>query len=279
MLGQNNYGKSGIRLVKVHRRGENHDLSDLTVSVRFEGDFTAAHVDGDNAEVLPTDTMKNTVYALAKSHALHDIESFGLDLSQHFLSGNPGVSRVSVTLIEHPWERLTVGDRPHPHAFRRPGQETRIAAVTRSHGGATVESGLDDLLLLKSARSAFSGFRRDEFTTLRETRDRILATSVAARWRYIGSDLPFKILGRTVRQTLIEAFAEHTSESVQHTLYAMGEAVLARHAEVEEVRLSLPNKHHILADLSPFGLENKNEIFVATDAPYGLIEATIRRPE
>ena len=277
MLGQNNYGKSGIRLVKVHRRGENHDLSDLTVSVRFEGDFTAAHVSGENADVLPTDTMKNTVYALAKSHAMHDIETFGLDLSQHFLSGNSGVSRVSVMLVEHPWEHLTVGDRPHPHAFRRPGLETRTTVVARSHGGATVESGLEGLLILKSARSAFSGFRRDEFTTLRETRDRIFATSVAARWRYGGTDLAFKILGRTIRQTLIEAFAEHTSESVQHTLHAMGEAVLGRHAEVEEIRLSLPNKHHILADLSPFGLENRNEVFVATDEPYGLIEATVKR--
>ena len=277
MLGQNSYGKSGIRLVKIHRRGENHDVTDLTVAVRFEGEFAAAHEQGDNAAVLPTDTMKNTVYALASSHPLHDIESFGLDLAHHFLSKNPGVSRVAVTLVEHPWERLTVAERPHPSAFRRSGEETRFACITRTHAGATVEAGLDGLVILKSSQSAFAGFRRDEFTTLRETRDRIFATSVAARWRYSGTDLPFKVVARTVRQTLIETFAEHRSESVQHTLHAMGEAVLERHAEVDEIRLSLPNRHHILADLSPFGLENKNEIFVPTDAPYGLIEATVKR--
>jgi urate oxidase len=277
MLGQNSYGKSGIRLVKIHRRGENHDVTDLTVAVRFEGEFAAAHEEGDNAAVLPTDTMKNTVYALASSHPLHDIESFGLDVAHHFLSKNPGVSRVAVTLVEHPWERLTVAERPHPSAFRRSGEETRFACVTRTHAGATVEAGLDGLVILKSSQSAFAGFRRDEFTTLKETRDRIFATSVAARWRYSGTDLPFKVVARTVRQTLIETFAEHRSESVQHTLHAMGEAVLERHAEVDEIRLSLPNRHHILADLSPFGLENRNEIFVPTDAPYGLIEATVKR--
>jgi urate oxidase len=277
MLGANNYGKSGIRLVKVHRRGDSHDIADLTVSVHFEGEFAAAHVAGDNADVLPTDTMKNTVYALAKSHPLSDIESFGLDLGKHFLVGNPGVSRVTVTIVEHPWERLAVKDRPHPHAFRRAGQEVRTAVVTRTREGAVVEAGLDGLLILKSTHSAFSGFRRDKYTTLKETRDRIFATSVAARWRYSGTDVGFKTVGRGVRQTLLETFAEHASESVQHTLHAMGEAVLERHAEIEEVRLSLPNKHHILADLLPFGLENQNEIFVATDEPYGLIEATLMR--
>ncbi len=277
MLAQNNYGKSGIRLVKIHRRGDSHDISDLTVSVRFEGDFTAAHVAGDNADVLPTDTMKNTVYALAKSHPLSDIESFGLDLAKHFLGGNPRVALVVVTIAEHPWERLAVKERPHPHAFRRAGPETRTAVVTSTREGAAVESGLEGLLILKSAQSAFSGFRRDKHTTLKDTRDRIFATSVTARWRYSNTDLAFKTVGRGVRQTLLETFAEHESESVQHTLHAMGEAVLERHAEVMEVRLSLPNKHHILADLSPFGVENKNEIFVSTEAPYGLIEATLRR--
>jgi len=167
VLGANNYGKSGIRLVKVQRRGDTHDLADLTVAVRFEGEFTAAHVNGDNADVLPTDTMKNTVYALAKDHPLADIESFGLDLAAHFLSGNPQVARVSVTLEEHLWERLTVGERPHPHAFRRAGPETRVTLVTRTREAAGVESGLQDLLILKTTRSAFSGFRRDKYTTLK----------------------------------------------------------------------------------------------------------------
>jgi urate oxidase len=277
MLGPNSYGKSRIRLVKLRRREDRDDITDLTVAIRFEGEFTEAHVEGDNADVLPTDTMKNTVYALANAHPLADIESFGLDLARHFLAGNPRVSRVGVTLEEHPWEHLTVRERPHPHAFRRAGQESRVAVVTCTRERETVEGGVEDLLLLKSRQSAFSGFRRDPYTTLKETRDRVLATSVTARWLYCRTDVTFSIVGRGVRQTLLETFADHDSESVQHTLYAMGQSVLERHGEVEEVRLSLPNKHHISVDLSPFGLENRNEIFVATEEPYGLIEATIKR--
>jgi urate oxidase len=277
LLGANSYGKAGIRLVKVTRRGDSHDIIDLTVAVRFEGEFTAAHLDGENAGVLPTDTMKNTVYALAKEHALTDIESFGLDLAAHFLSGNPPVARVEVTLEEHPWERLTVAERPHPHAFRRAGQETRVAVVTRTRATVVVEAGLQGLVILKSAHSAFAGFKRDRYTTLPETQDRIFATSVTGRWRYASPDVAFRIVGRGVRQTLLETFADHRSESVQQTLYAMGEAVLDGYAEVEEIRLSLPNKHHLRVELSPFGLENANEIFVATEEPYGLIEATVKR--
>jgi urate oxidase len=277
VLGANSYGKSGIRLVKLLRRGDLHEIVDLTVAVRFEGDFAAAHVQGDNANVLPTDTMKNTVYALAKNHPIGSPEAFGLDVSAHFLGASPQVSRVSVTLAEHPWERLAVRERPHPHAFRRAGSETRTALVSRTREAAAVEAGLEDLIVLKSGRSAFSGFCRDPYTTLRETRDRIFATSIAACWRYASVEADFRLLHRGVRQALLETFAEHSSESVQHTLSAMGEAVLERHPEVLEIRLSLPNKHHLPVDLSPFGLANANDVFVATEEPYGLIEATLKR--
>ena len=277
MLAENSYGKSGIRLVKVTRKPNRHELVDLTVAVRFEGEFGAAHVSGDNARVLPTDTMKNTVYALAAGHALDSAESFGLDLAAHFLAGGSDLSRVTVTLTEHLWEPIAVGGQPHPHSFRRVGPERRTAAISAQRGQATVEAGIEGLLILKSAGSAFSGFRRDAFTTLPETRDRIFATSVAASWRYIGSDINYRLLRAAIRETLLETFAGHASESVQHTLHGMGEAVLARHPEVGEIRLSLPNKHHLPVDLRPFGLENRNEIFVATEEPFGLIEATLRR--
>jgi urate oxidase len=277
MLSDNSYGKSGIRLVKVTRRPNRHELVDLTIAVRFEGEFDAAHVSGDNARVLPTDTMKNTVYALAADHLLASAESFGLDLAAHFLAGSRDVSRVTVTLTENLWEPLALGGQPHPHSFRRVGPERRTACISASRGETTVEAGLEGLLLLKSAGSAFSGFLRDPLTTLAETRDRILATSVAASWRYAETDMNYRVLRAAVRETLLETFAEHASESVQHTLSAMGEAVLARHTEVAEVRLSLPNKHHLPVDLRPFGLQNRNEIFVATEEPYGLIEGTLRR--
>ena len=278
MLAENAYGKSGIRLVKVSRRGDRHEIRDLTVAVRFQGAFDAAHAGGENSDVLPTDTMKNTVYAMAKDHRLDAIEPFGLDLAAHFLDENSPVSRVEISISERPWERLTVGAVENPHAFRRPGEERRVTRVVRERGAAArVESGLADLTILKSAKSGFSGFRRDRYTTLRETEDRIFATAVTAWWVYAGTEISWGPVREAVRRTLLETFAEHESASVQHTLHAMGEAVLARHAEVEEVRLTLPNKHHLLVDLSPFGLQNRNEIFVATEEPYGLIEATLRR--
>jgi urate oxidase len=262
----------------VARRGDRHEIRDLTVAVRFQGAFEAAHADGDNSDVLPTDTMKNTVYAMAKDHRLEAIEPFALDLATHFLDGNAPVSRVEISISERPWERLTVGGVANPHAFRRAGEERRVTRVVRERGGAArVESGLADLTILKSAKSGFSGFRRDRFTTLRETEDRILATAVTAWWVYGGTEVSYGPVREAVRRTLLETFAEHESASVQHTLHAMGEAVLEQHAEVDEIRLTLPNKHHLPVDLSPFGLENRNEIFVATEEPYGLIEATLRR--
>ena len=277
MLGQNNYGKSGIRLVKLFRHPDRHEIRDLTVAVRFEGDFEAAHAAGDNAEVLPTDTMKNTVYALAADHPLDSIESFALHLSQHFLTENANVARVRIDVSERPWERLEVAGRPQRHAFSGAGEERATTRVERDRSGARIHSGLADLTILKSADSGFAGFRRDRYTTLRETGDRIFATALKAVWQYIPSDLTFALLRRSIRQTLLEAFAEHESASVQHTLHAMGEAVLEQHPETEQIRLSLPNKHHLPVDLTPFGLENKNEIFVATEEPYGLIEATLTR--
>jgi len=278
MLGPNAYGKSGIRLVKVNRRPGRHELDDLTVAVRLEGDFERAHVAGDNAAVLPTDTMKNTVYALASGNALQPIEGFGLLLARRFVETRPNVSQARVRIARNPWERLDVSGQPHGSAFRRPGGETRLAEVSVGRDGqASVEAGLEDLLLMKTARSGFSGFARDPYTTLKETSDRLLATALRAVWSYSGPDVSFDVLWKGVRQTLLETFAEHDSRSVQHTLYAMGHAVLERHEEVRDIRLTMPNKHHLPFDLAPFGLENLNEIFVATEEPYGLIEATVVR--
>lgn len=277
MLAENRYGKSGIRVVKLLRHPDRHEIRDLTAAVELEGSFAAAHERGDNANVLPTDTMKNTVYALAAEHPLDSIESFGLALSKHFLDGAAAPRRVRICLVQHPWERIETAGRPHPHAFLRSGREVRLAEVTRTRDDVAVEAGIEGLTVLKSAGSAFAGFLRDRFTTLPEASDRIFATSVSARWRYSQPDLAWELLARAVRQALLDTFAGHDSASVQHTLHAMGEAVLERHPEVSEVRLTLPNKHHIPVDLTRFGLENRNEIFVATEEPYGKIEATLRR--
>ncbi|HEY2293445.1 MAG TPA: urate oxidase [Thermoanaerobaculia bacterium] len=270
-LAENAYGKQAVHLVTVRRFADRHELKDLTVAIRFEGDFAAAYTDGDNRGVLPTDTMKNTVYALAAGNTFDDIEDFGLLLTDHFLTNNPRAARVQVDLTEHPCEPFGADGT----AFRQPGSERRTAQVTRDREGAQAQAGLENLVVLKTAKSAFEGFPRDRYTTLPETADRLLATAVRATWRYSRPDVPFG-LWHQVRRVLLETFAEHDSRSVQHTLYAMGEAVV-RTLDVEEIHLAMPNRHHIPVDLRPFGLENRNEIFVATTEPYGLIEGTVRR--
>ncbi len=277
MLADHAYGKSGVRLVQVTRSGESHTLRDFTIAISFTGDYAASYVDGRNADVLPTDTMKNTVYALAARERVVAPEPFGLTLAQHFLAGNPHLASVTIDVHEHPWDRLTVGAHEDGQAFVRNGSGTRIARVAAGRAGSVVTAGIVDLAVMKTGRSAFSGFMRDGFTTLAETRDRLLATSMTAEWTYDADASGYGPAWHAVRQTLLETFATHDSESVQHTLYAMGQAALDAVADVVEIHIVMPNRHHIPVDLRPFGLENRNEIFVATPEPFGLIEARIRR--
>jgi urate oxidase len=277
MLAHSSYGKEKIRLVQVLRGADRHDLRDLTVGIRFEGEFGASYTDGDNRDVLPTDTMKNTVYALAAQNPVGEPEPFGVILARHFLGRSPRLSRVAIELLAHEWERIPRGERRYGNAFVRRGPESRTALVEATRESLQISAGAADLTILKSANSAFSGFPRDGYTTLPETRDRLLATALTATWRYGTDDVEFGPTWHAVRRTLLDTFAEHHSESVQHTLYAMGQAVLAAVPDVARIHLVMPNKHHLPIDLSPFGLENRNEIFVATEEPHGLIEATLER--
>jgi urate oxidase len=276
MLADAAYGKCGVRLVQVTRPGDRHAIRDLTISVKFEGDYDASYVDGNNRDVLPTDTMKNTVYAFAARERLAEPEHFGIVLAEHFLERNPHLRRVTIEMREHLWERITVEGREQGQAFVRQGPENRTAEVRMDRLEGQVHAGIADLIILKSAGSAFAGFMRDEFTTLGETQDRLLATALTARWRY-DAGTAYGPAWHAVRRTLLETFANHISESVQHTLYAMGRAVLDEIADVADIHLTMPNRHHLPFDLSPFGLENRNEIFVATEEPHGLIQATLRR--
>ncbi len=277
-LGPNRYGKSGIRLVKVVRGPDRHQVRDLTVSVALEGAFEAVHVAGDNSAVVATDTMKNTVYALAREHLVGPIEAFGLTLATHFAAFDQ-VHAATVAIDEHRWLRMPTADGEAGDAFLRSGDFTRTASVSASDGGLTIEAGIRDLAVMKTGRSAFRGFPRDEYTTLPEVDDRIMATMLSATWRYgeavhgAGFDALFDAIG----ETILDVFADHDSPSVQASIWIVGRAVLERHAEVEEIRMTLPNLHHWLVDLSPFGQPNDGEIFVATREPYGLIEATVRR--
>ena len=277
MLAETAYGKSSVRLVKVSRHGDRHDLKDLTVAIRFEGEYDQSYTDGDNRDVLPTDTMKNTVYALAAQHSVDEPEAFGRTLAEFFLERNPLLRRVRVDLTEQAWGRITVGARDHGQAFVRHAAESRTATVQGEAERLTIGAGVRDLVILKSSRSGFTGFLQDQYTTLPDVADRILATAMTATWRYRTADLDFNLSWRAVRTTLLETFAEHDSQSVQHTLHAMGQAVLDNVEAVTAIRLVMPNKHHLPVDLSRLGLETRNEIFVPTDEPYGLIEATILR--
>ncbi|KZB80318.1 factor-independent urate hydroxylase [Amycolatopsis regifaucium] len=274
-LGPNQYGKAEVRLVTVRREGSVHHLKDLTVSTSLRGDLAATHLTGDNADVVATDTQKNTVYAFAKEAPVGEIEEFALRLGRHFVDSFEHISGTRILIDEHGWNRIS----GHDHAFSQAGSEKRTTAVTIQDGQAWVVSGLDDLVVLKSTGSEFHGFPRDKYTTLAETNDRILATAVTARWRYQGDGIDWATSHAEVRRILLETFADKHSLSLQQTLYAMGEAVLKEREEVAEVRLSLPNKHHFLVDLSPFGLKNDNEVFYAADRPYGLIEGVVLRDD
>lgn len=277
MLRDTAYGKSRVRLVQLTRRTDRHELCDLTLAIRFQGDYDESYTLGDNSAVLPTDTMKNTVYALAAGGRIRDAESFGLALARHFLDRNARLQRVRIDLTEHAWGRVPSGDRGHGHTFVRQGPDTRTAVIEADREVTTVDAGVADLVILKSADSAFAGFPRDAYTTLPETEDRIFATSLTATWRYRDLDVSFDTAWRAVRQTLLETFAEHRSASVQHTLHAMGQTVIDSVADVSSIHLVMPNKHHLPVNLAPFGLENRNEIFVPTDEPHGLIEGTVTR--
>jgi urate oxidase len=279
-MGANRYGKDGIRLVLVRRGAERHELRDLTVDVRLEGDFDRVHTDGDNAPVLPTDTMRSTVYALAQEHLTGPIEPFGAALGRRFLDASPAATTAEVTLREHPWARAQVDGVPAPHAFVGGAGERATAVVTvRRPGAVDTRSGLAGLLVLKTADSAFSGFLRDEFTVLAETDDRILATEVTAEWQYddAAAAPSYDEVRAAARRALVATFATHDSKSVQHTLYAMGAAVLEACAGITRVSLRMPNKHHVPVDLSGFGVDNDRAVFVATDRPYGVIEGTVER--
>ncbi len=269
VLGDNRYGKAEVRLVRVDR-GAEHGITDLNVSVSLSGDMADTHLTGANDKVLATDTQKNTVFAFARD-GVGAIEDFGLRLARHFVGSQPSIHRARVRIEQFTWTRLG------PHSFAGAGGGTRTAVVTYDGEQAWAVSGITDLTVLNTTDSEFWGYPRDEYTTLQETKDRILATAVNATWRHSTTDVDWEKSYDTARQSLLDAFSGTYSYSLQQTLYAMGERVLTNDPGIADVRLSLPNKHHFLSDLTPFGLDNPGEVFFAADRPYGLIEGTVLR--
>jgi len=279
VLGDNSYGKAETHVVRITKTGASHGIKDLTVSIALTGDFADTHVTGDNSKVVPTDTQKNTVFAFAKDSPVGEIEDFAIRLARHFVGEFASVYRARVSMEAVPWARIDADGKPHPHAFVREGSEKRLTTVTCTDDGTWVVSGVGDMVVLKSAGSEFQGYIKDRYTTLPETTDRILATAVVARWRYTAGAVDWGTSFAEIRRLLLEAFATKHSLSLQQTLYAMGEAVLQARPEVAEVRMTMLNKHHFVADLTPFGMANDNEVFYASDRPYGMIEGAVTRDD
>lgn len=276
-LAENNYGSSQIQLLRVAKQEGRHDIRELGISIRFEGDFEAAHSQGDNRKILPADSMKNTVYALARQHSIEPLENFGLHLIEHFLTYNPQVTRVLVESTENIWSRLPHGGKVHASAFARVGNEQRTSLLSGTRAGTQVRAGVDNLVVLKTANSSFEDFKKDPYTTLEDQGDIILSTIIRADWLYTEEDAQYGALWHAVRKMLLETFAEHDSRSLQHTLYAMGEVILDNFENVGEIHLSLPSQHFHLADLAPLGMDNPGTVFLPSHEPHAAIEATLKK--
>jgi urate oxidase len=277
-LAENRYGKSRVRLMKVTRSPESNEMLEWTVQVLLAGDFDSAHYDGDNSKILPTDTMKNTVYSMARRSSSSSMEDFAKELVEFLLERNSQVSSVSVKIESTMWKRLTIDGKPHPTSFMRGSGELQTTTVSRGRSdGFTIHSGFDNLVIMKTADSGFEGYIKDELTTLKEAKDRLFCTAVTADWRYTISTLAFDAMRTALREAMLKTFADHKSKSVQETLYAMGRSALELAAEVDQIDLTMPNKHCLLVDLARFGQDNPNEIFVPTDEPAGHIQARVRR--
>jgi len=279
ILGDNQYGKAESRLVRIHRDSARHEIRDLNVTTALRGPFEPAHLVGDQSNVLPTDTQKNTAFAFAKSKGIDTIEDFGLELARHFVRDVEPVEGARIEIEEYAWERAIVDGAEHDHTWLRKGQEIRTAAVTVDASGEHVIGGFKELVLLKSTGSEFSGFLTDDYTTLAETHDRVMATALVAKWRFTTTDVEWDEVYRGIKTIVVREFATLQSLALQQTLWHMGKAILEAYPFIAEVRLNAPNRHHFNYDISQFGLDNCNEVFIAADRPYGLVEATILRDD
>ena len=273
------YGKAKVRVMKILREAERHTLEDVEVAVLLRGDFASSYTSGDNTKVVATDTIKNTINVLAKRHLAQEIERFGVTIGEHFLQRYPQVETVEIEITERPWKRMEIEGKPHSHSFEADGEARMFTRVICRRGARTIESGIRDLLILKSTGSGFENYPKDEFTTLPETADRILATSLRATWTFKDQPDDYTQANAAILSAMRKIFATTYSPSAQTTLFQMGEAALAVCPEISKLELAMPNKHCLLINLTPFGLENKNEVFVPTDEPHGQIEATIVRDD
>jgi len=271
------YGKARVRVMKILREGPVHTLKDLEVAAHLKGDFESSYTSGDNSKVVATDTIKNTINVFAKQHLSEEVERFGLILAEHFLSRYEQVEEADIQILERPWKRLNVNGEPHPHTFAAGSEARMFTGVSCSKAAKAIRSGIRNLIILKSTGSGFENYPKDEFTTLPETADRILATSFSATWTFKEQPDHYGRANEAILSAMLRIFANSYSPSAQTTLFQMGEAALSACPEISGLDLAMPNKHCLLINLAPFGLENKNDVFVPTDEPHGDITATVTR--
>jgi urate oxidase len=277
-LGENRYGKSRVRLSRITRLADKHLFNEWTVRVLLHGDFETSFTEADNSKILPTDTMKNTVYSIARDSKATTLEGFAIDLGDYLLKNNPQVSKLSIEVDEKAWERLMTEAGPEPTTFKLSGPELHTVCAERERSGKwKITSGVDGLVILKTTKSEFTGYIKDKLTTLKPATDRIFGTRATVAWEYATESPAYADARARIMAALLKVFADHHSMSVQHTIFDMGNAALDAAPEIDRIKLTMPNLHHLLADLSPFGQDNPNHIFVATDEPHGYIEATIER--
>ncbi|KAI9771747.1 MAG: hypothetical protein M1835_006396 [Candelina submexicana] len=287
------YGKDNVRVYKVHRDKATgvQTVVEMTVCVLLEGDIETSYTKADNSVVVATDTMKNTVYILAKENPVTPPELFASIVSNHFIETYKHIHAAHVKVITHRWTRMTIEDQPHPHSFFRDGAETRnVEAVAREGKGISIRSSIAGLLVLKSTGSQFHSFVRNEYTTLPDVYDRILSTEVDAGWAWKNFDgldairssaSKFDAAWNAARAITMKTFAQDSSASVQNTMYKMCDQILAAVPEVQAVDYSLPNKHYFEIDLSWHkGLKNTGkdaEVYAPQSNPNGLIQCTVTR--
>jgi urate oxidase len=277
-LAENRYGKSRVRVMKVVRHATHHAMKEWSVRVLLHGDFETCFTEGDNSKILPTDTMKNTVYWLARETNAATLEEFAIELVEYLLANNPQVSKASAEVEEKSWEQLLIEGQPHATTYKLNGPELQTAeAILERNSSIQVTSGIDGLVILKTTKSAFTGYIKDKLTTLPESTDRIFGTRATVAWKYQIAPQSYEAARTAALQTLLKVFADHDSLSVQHTLYDMSVALLEAVPEAAQVKLTMPNLHCLPVDLSRFGQDNPNQIFVPIDEPHGYIEAVVAR--
>jgi urate oxidase len=275
---KNRYGKGRVRVMRIHRDGGRHEVSQLNVRAMIEGDFAPAYTNADNSTSVSTDTIKNVVNIVARENTGLCTEEFCQVLAGKFLDSYPQVTSVAITAHETKWSRLSFGGKPHPHSFILDSNgKPFVEAAAAREGTSALVSGIDGFTFMKSTQSGWENYVRDSFTTIAQTNDRMCATAMVASWKWSAKPSSYPATNAKILATLLEVFGTTYSASVQDSLYRMGEAALAAVPEISEISMACPNMHFILMNLTAFGLDNNNDVFLPTDEPHGQIECTVGR--